>query len=649
MKPDHHYRPEIDGLRAIAVAAVILFHAGLPGLGGGFVGVDVFFVISGFLITAIIRRDVTAGRFSVARFYERRVRRILPALFVVMAACIPPALLVLSPDDLKDFAQSLAAVSLCGSNVLFWGESGYFDTQAELKPLLHTWSLAVEEQFYIAYPPLVLLASRFGLAGLLAALVVLAAGSLAVSVHEVAAFPSAAFYLLPSRAWELAVGGIAAVVAESSWGRRNVGGTASSVAGWCGLASITFALAWYGEQTPFPGLAAIPPVLGTALVLLGARSDNVLGRMLSWRPLVGLGLVSYSAYLWHQPLFAFTRHFLLADLSPLLAAGLCAITLMLAVLTWKFVEQPFRDRATVPRVAVLGLAAAGFVSLLGLGLVGHRFSDRITELRLRGVDPSLRSGFQTRAELVADRNTFARGFLPEADAPFSGAAGIRRILLLGDSLSEDLYAAVAVQPELFPGAEFRRLMLDDPCMEACARLVETGRLPAAIDERICRKSLERIRDTTLLAEADMIVLCANWPRYITHATHEGAMTLAETLARQGRDVRIVGLFTIQEASSIAFLAVARGLDAERANHAAYVAVQRPKIESPNAAARELAGRLPNVRYLDKEAVFCDEDRRTVLLYGPDGRLLFADNFHLTADGGRYFGRAIADRGWFDAL
>jgi peptidoglycan/LPS O-acetylase OafA/YrhL len=644
------YRPEIDGLRAIAVAAVILFHAGFALFSGGFVGVDVFFVISGFLITSIIVEELKTGRFSVLRFYERRARRILPALFTVMAACVPFAYRLLSPDDLKDFAQSLAAICLFASNVLFWGESGYFDTQAELKPLLHTWSLAVEEQFYVVFPLLLLAAWRLGRGFLLSLIGAIAVVSLFLSVDEVRNFPSAAFYLLPSRAWQLLVGALASFVADR-WQAADVRQPAVRLAGeavgWGGMAMIILALFLFDERTPFPGLNAALPTIGTALVLLCASDRTSVGRMLAWRPLVGLGLISYSAYLWHQPLFAFTKHALLADLPTDLAIVLCAATIVLACLSWRYIEQPFRDRSLISRGAVFALSAVGMAAFVGLGFIGHRMSDRITQIRLQSVEPALRSQFRTRESLVADRNAFVAQFLPEAGKDFSTDQATKKVLILGDSVSEDLYSALMVNSELFPGIEFRRLMLDEPCMQAAAHLVAKGELPAAIDEKTCRVALERLRDGPLLKAADVIVLCSNWPRYITHSTHEGGIALAEALAAKGRQVRIVGLMSLQEASSTAFLAIKNGLTVEQANAVAYHTVQRSKIDKPNADARGVAGRFENVRYLDKEAVFCDDEAKSMLLYDADGQMVFADNFHLTTVGGRYFGRQIAARRWFD--
>jgi peptidoglycan/LPS O-acetylase OafA/YrhL len=644
------YRPEIDGLRAVAVAAVILFHAGFALFRGGFVGVDVFFVISGFLITSIIVEELKTGRFSVLRFYERRARRILPALFTVMAACIPFAYRLLSPDGLKDFAQSMAAICLFASNILFWGESGYFDTQAELKPLLHTWSLAVEEQFYVVFPLLLLAAWRLGRRFLLVLVGGIAVFSFITSVNEVRSFPSAAFYLLPSRAWQLLVGALASLAADGWWNataRHSVVRLSGEAIGWVGMTMILFSLLVFDARTPFPGLYAAVPTLGTALVLLAATNGTSVGRMLAWRPLVGLGLISYSVYLWHQPLFAFTKHSLLADLPTDLAIVLCVTTLVLGCLSWRYVEQPFRDRSRISRGTVFGLSAAGMLAFITLGFVGHHFTDQITQVRLRGVDPALRARYRSREALVADRNAFVQQFLPMAADDFTSAPDTRKILILGDSMSEDLYAALMVNRGLFPGIEFRRLFLNESCMGAAAHLVANGSLRDETDPKPCQASLERLRDGTLLATADVVVLCSYWPRYITHSTHEGAMALAEALAAQGRQVRIVGLLSIQEAASTAFLAITKGLTAEQANGVAYHTLQRSKIDKPNADARAMASRLENVRYLDKYDVFCNDAAKSMLLYNEDSGILFADNFHLTTLGGRYFGRQIASRGWFE--
>ena len=329
------YRREIDGLRAVAVLPVILFHAGFSVFSGGYVGVDVFFIISGYLITSILISELEEERFSIARFYERRARRILPALFVVMLACLPFAYMWMFPSQLKDFAQSLVAVVFFGSNFLFWHESGYFAADAEIKPLLHTWSLAVEEQYYIVFPIFLLLAWRFGRNKMFWSVVVIAAISLLLAEWGWRNKPSANFYLAPTRAWELFAGSICAFLTVGRTLKSN------NVLSGIGLAAIIFAIFTFDKNTPFPSVYALVPVVGTALIILFGRQGTLVATLLSMRVFVGIGLISYSAYLWHQPLFAFARLGSLTEPSHILMAVLAVAALLLAWVTWRWVEQPF--------------------------------------------------------------------------------------------------------------------------------------------------------------------------------------------------------------------------------------------------------------------------------------------------------------------
>jgi peptidoglycan/LPS O-acetylase OafA/YrhL len=365
-----HYRREIDGLRALAVLPAILFHASKDWVSGGFAGVDVFFVISGYLITSIILTELDQGCFSIVRFYERRARRILPALFLVMAVSLPFASMWLLPQDMKDFAQSLVAIPLFAPNVLFWQESGYFAPVAELKPLLHTWSLAVEEQYYLLFPPLMLLAWRLGRRWIPAMLAATALLSLASAHWMLRVDPTAAYFLLPSRAWELLVGAVLAAGLFRHPPMRPEG-LRAELGGAAGLLLLLIAYFSYDTSTPFPGIAALMPTLGAALIILCASSRTWVGRMLGWRPLVGLGLISYSAYLWHQPLFALARHRSLFEPSSTLLIALVLATLGLATLSWRFVETPFRNKQAISNRAVLGFAVAGTALFVSVGMAGY--------------------------------------------------------------------------------------------------------------------------------------------------------------------------------------------------------------------------------------------------------------------------------------
>ncbi|MGD0864465.1 MAG: acyltransferase family protein [Rhizomicrobium sp.] len=334
------YRPEIDGLRALAILPVVLFHYGLGPFRGGFVGVDVFFVISGYLIAALIHGEMQDDRFSIAKFYERRIRRIFPALFAMLAVVSVAAVLILFPYDLVRYAKSLLATAGFASNFEFWSETGYFDVAGAEKPLLHLWSIAVEEQFYLLFPP-VLLAFRRS-AWLLAAVGVIFAASFALGIWGVAHAPSATFYLLPARAWELMLGALLALGAIPPLANRAISEALAAI----GLLLIGYAVVAFTAEMPFPGPAALIPCAGAALVIYATQcSETWTGKALSWRPVVFVGLISYSLYLWHWPIFVLARYFAFRSLTTIESVGLIGLSFALAVLSWQFVEKPFRTRA----------------------------------------------------------------------------------------------------------------------------------------------------------------------------------------------------------------------------------------------------------------------------------------------------------------
>ena len=364
------YRKEIDGLRGLAVLSVIFFHAGVEVFSGGFVGVDVFFVISGYLITTIICSEKQTGTFTLGGFYERRARRILPALFVVMLACLPFAWFWMIPSDLKDFSHSLISVSAFISNFLFWKESGYFDTEVDLKPLLHTWSLAVEEQYYLLFPLFLLLFWRFGRVWIVAILAVVAVLSMALAEWGSVYYPVANFYLLPSRGWELLIG---AFIAFYFFEKRqdNFHKLVSELFSLSGIALILYAVFCFDDHTPFPSFYALIPTLGSALVIFFAKPETLAGKILSNKFLVGVGLLSYSAYLWHQPLFAFSKlGFFHVKLNFYI---LIVLVFVLAYLSWKYIEKPIRYRTLLTgNKAFLSTAVLFSVFFIATGFVGHQ-------------------------------------------------------------------------------------------------------------------------------------------------------------------------------------------------------------------------------------------------------------------------------------
>lgn len=368
------YRSEIDGLRAIAVIPVILYHAGIKTISGGFVGVDIFFVISGYLITTIILSEMEQNTFSIVNFYERRARRILPALFLVMLVSFPFAWFLLMPSEMKGFSESLAAVSSFSSNILFWKESDYFDTANELKPLLHTWSLAVEEQYYILFPLFLMLMWRYRKRWILSLFMLVAGISLATAQWGAYNKPSATFYLLPTRGWELAIG--AGIAFYFIYRKETIRTLLShklvdEMLGALGFVMIGCSIFIFNKHTPFPSIYTLLPTVGTGLIILFSSSQTMIGRLLSTKPLVTIGLISYSAYLWHQPIFAFARHLFFSEPGYLVFLCLTILVFLLSYLTWKFVERPFRNKNTFGRKEIFIFAIAGSLAFILVGAIGH--------------------------------------------------------------------------------------------------------------------------------------------------------------------------------------------------------------------------------------------------------------------------------------
>ncbi len=347
------YRADIDGLRAIAVLSVLAFHIQLRGTQGGFVGVDVFFVISGYLISSIVFSEIAESRFSVTRFYERRIRRIFPALFVMLAVLSVFAVIYLLPAELTAYSKSMLAATASGSNFYFWQHSGYFDSPTSY-PLLHTWSLAVEEQFYILFPLFLVLVRKFSPTRLRLSVIILFCASLVASVAIVFQNREAAFYMPYTRAWELLLGTLLSLGMfprlQSAWQRN--------LATIMGIGLIVFSILFYTQRTLFPGLSALAPCVGSALIIgAGESGSSLIGKILSWRPIVFIGLISYSLYLWHWPIIvlqqmgvllgesAITSHRMAALLPPHRLNMIVEITLslVLGILSWRFVERPFRN------------------------------------------------------------------------------------------------------------------------------------------------------------------------------------------------------------------------------------------------------------------------------------------------------------------
>jgi peptidoglycan/LPS O-acetylase OafA/YrhL len=429
------YRPDVDGLRAVAVLSVLLFHAGLEPFAGGYVGVDVFFVISGYVIALSLKRDLDAQRFSLWRFYERRARRILPALSVVMLATLAFATWLAPPRFFDAFLQSFNSAAIFLSNVNFWRESGYFNTDDHFRPLLHTWSLGVEEQFYIAAPLLIYGIYRRFRSRWLLALTPLIAISFAWGLRDLLRLRiDAAFYLPQGRAWELLLGAALALSPLRGPKSRLVSEALSLI----GFGLICLAVFIYTPETPFPGPAALVPCFGAGLIIFAGDQDAgrpSISRLLSWKPIVAIGLVSYSLYLVHLPILVLLKFALMRELAPgEVVAAICACMVTATLMYW-LVERPFR-LAPAPRQLVLSLAALSIVGLLAAGALASLLNQKlyadvgssIEEPAWQELDPALRTG---KCLLVTGQSF--EGWSPDACARTAGPGD--DILLFGDSFA----------------------------------------------------------------------------------------------------------------------------------------------------------------------------------------------------------------------
>jgi peptidoglycan/LPS O-acetylase OafA/YrhL len=605
------YRPEIDGLRAIAVLPVIFFHAGFDLFSGGYVGVDVFFVISGFLITSILIKEIDAGSFSLTHFYERRARRILPALYAVLLVSAVIAAFVLLPRDLVAFGKSLMSVPVFASNIYFWSERGYFDAAIDLKPLLHTWSLAVEEQFYLIFPLVMMALWRFPRI-FLGLLILAAFASFALSVVLTDLHFETAFFLPFTRAWELAVGSLIAIlVIHSKVINHKV---VADVVAFMGLALIGYAIFAFDKNTPFPSFYAGIPVLGTAAFIWATtRHQGLSARLISARALVWIGLVSYSAYLWHQPIFAFARHMNMFEDHRIFWI---ALSLLLAFAAYFVVEQPFRkknkiDTKTVWRFALIGGAV---LMLVGGGLVA---SNGLMG-KYAPADQKILKQLDTFGAYNHKRFDALKG------APFKDNDKIK-VLLVGDSYARDLLNLV------YEGGYDSDFQFSTHHVRADCGIFyssDADYKAKVLEENVPQKTrklcaahgrFEVDNVQARLREADEVWLNAYWYDWVV--TH-----LASTVEALERDYNVkLRVFGMKDFGAINVRTLLKIPEEERLNYRHRVSTKAREIEARIKAALDASS---YYKILD---LLCGGDSGACKIFTNSGTLVSTDGGHLTKD------------------
>jgi peptidoglycan/LPS O-acetylase OafA/YrhL len=608
------YRPEIDGLRAIAVTAVVLFHADIPGVPGGFIGVDVFFVISGFLITQIIADELDDGRFSLARFYERRARRILPALYVVVAASFAAALYYLLPAALTEFSRSASAALLFLSNAWFYHTTSYFATEAAREPLLHTWSLGVEEQYYLLFPLLMLLIWRFRRSRVGVVLGLITVASLVLSEVAWRVAPAANFYLLPTRAWQLGLGSLGALLWRRTDGRIVRGRFVGEALAAAGLGLVAGSVVLMDASVPFPSVWAVLPTGGALMILLFARGDTLAGRLLALRPAVVVGLMSYSAYLWHQPLLAFAR--IAGHGDPRTRVAMVFVTFALAWATLILVERPFRNRSFLRQWQVFAASGAGAAALLAV--LGFAIASQ-------GFRASYPGYLQEAASMTPDtlRDYVGGRYHDKGQGDFA-PDGRKRLLLVGDSFSEDFYNMI-LENGAFPDYQIALRLISTDC-QIYLGPEDITRYIAPQNRRKCENRRSADDVVGISREADVVVFAANWREWAAERLPE---TLAAFDFRPDQTVVVIG----RKAFSVINRPMTAGKTPEEL--AAMRAESRPYHLEVVRLMRQL---VPPATLVDPQALVCGGD--ACPMFTPKGELISGDGSHLTRAGARYVGRLL---------
>lgn len=619
------YRTDIDGLRAVAVLLVMGDHFRTH-LSGGYVGVDVFFVISGYLISAAILKEMGNGTFSIVNFYERRIRRIFPALIVMLLGVCALSYRYLFPTELTDYARSLLAAMFSVSNFWFWHQAGYFDAPSAFKPLLHTWSLAVEEQFYIFFPIFLVLIRRFARRQLKAAILAFAALTFALAIFSVKRDATAAFFFSPLRAWELLIGTIVSQryvpVIRSAIGRN-----AATLAG---MLMILVPSLGYTASTPFPGLSALPPCLGAALIIAGGDTGtSLVGRLLSLRPVVFVGLISYSLYLWHWPVLVFQNiGGMVAQLPPYdrrLKLAMFAISMVLGYLSWKFVETPFRKGPLRPgkrQLFVVNGIGVALVSALGVGVLAtNGLPSRFPPDALQAasyLDYTMKAPFREGLCFIGSDNSFADF---NQSTCLAEGANKPTVLLLGDSQAAQLWTGMRdVLPQvqtLQATAAFCEIFVEEPA-----------------NVRPACKDLARFafQDYLLHHRVDAVFYGGRW----VEPDLPGITQSIAWMKQHGIPVYLFGPMTEYDAMFPRVLATSLR-DHRPEEVAAHLTAEPRVLDARLAALARDQWHVPYISYYDN---LCTPDCPS---YGAPGVPLLFDEHHLTAEGSSLFVKTLRER------
>ena len=649
------YRDEIDGIRAVAVLSVILFHSGFSFCSGGYVGVDMFFVVSGYLITSLLIVDQCNSRYSLCSFYERRARRILPALFFILLCSLPFAVRWMSSEELQNFARALISTTLGLSNIFFWFNEDYFSPSTEFNPLIHTWTLSLEEQFYFLFSLLFLFFSvrdEHRCRSLFHFLLFICVFSLSLSqwsgnLRLSPPFVSStlfwfsqhswsSFYLLPGRIWEFTLGALLAIHQHRHRDEEKRSSLFKEGASLVGLLLLVGSLIFFDRHTPWPSLWTLVPTLGTSLLLFCADRETWIGRCLSWKYLRWLGLSSYSSYLCHQPLLAFSK---ITSTQEILSlphrCSLVFLSLLLGGLSCKWVEAPWRDKQRFSRRQILVFSLLGivFLNFLSLGLLLHS-TGRNNSLSLppsQGVDA--RSSINAYLDEVQWRRA-----ADYVTARFDSLIQFRRfnltreeknkkkLLLIGDSHGKDLLNMIGENGK-FLDYQIRFHFVSGRCQIYLGD-EQRSRLIKPFDQAFCDKGHDVKDAFPLLRQADLIILAQFWKLWSAERLNETIKRL--NLSKKQR-ILVLGIKTFSKANPNLYL------DQSRSHRLSLRSTIIPTFLERNEALRKSVS---PTNFIDLLEIVCEKKNNSCPIFTPQERMISFDGSHLTQSGAKFIGRLV---------
>lgn len=632
------YIKRIDGLRGISVLAVVMFHLNVMLFKGGFIGVDIFFVISGFLITGIIQNPLQKSQFNIFSFYLRRIKRLLPPLYAMLFAIAGLSLFFFLPHEIKDIYQGIVATTVYLSNVFNYTEIDYFNTFYAKSPLLHTWSLSVEEQFYFVYPIILILLRNVTAKTRLVILLTLVVFSFAASVYYYRIDPLYTFYYPWFRGWELGLGGITFLYVSNPAILGNIFFQNSKWIYYISIIVILLSIVFCRSDSYIPNFGALPAVLSTCLILGSDVSGKQRTDPLKNRFLVFTGLISYSLYLWHQPILSIVYTF---DESLNIISKFAIITLsfLMAYLSWRWIEKPLRYSKTKASHIWIGTIILS-ISLVSLGMYGH-LSEGFMNYFIHRMPPKHKTWLVQRDNVFAKRDSLWKTILKKNEARHPNELKNLDYLIIGDSKGEDMLTTFELNDSIRTKYNFYYLRIDDEDMDAFndAILKNSDEGLSGEDNRRRFEILSNVMNNIQIKN---IILSCTWQ----DKSNLGVTRLVKTLSSQASKLYLVSTAQWNDVTSLSFkLAKSDMTDKEIRSYLYNNILDDWKRQSDNL--HSLTNNLFNVVWVYKENAFCNTNTKECSLFNKNKAAYIYDSGHFTVEGAYYFGTFIWENRWFD--